>query len=772
MKSAKSTAAARTHAPRVPDTVLLAIVAGITLLRATAIEMPHLQQQTALLNPRLVSLLMSSILLACAAAWLLVQFRRPALRWRRSWLGWAAVVFVIAGLLSTVFASDKRAALTDVVTLAAPMAAAMLMVQWLTTRQRIRLLLFGLLAVGAAAAATSADQYFSSNESLIADYQDDPAAHLQRLNIEPGSLEQWMYEHRLYSRGVRGFLLTANSTATFFLLAVFAGIGLCADAFAAARKLADRQKKDHTLAAGVAYALVTAFAAAGLVITKSKGGIASLLIGLGLLLALVVFGRWIWKRRRLFGLAALALVAVAVIAVIAYGTKNDRLPGGNSMLVRWQYWTSAAEMIADHPVTGVGGGNFSVYYPAYKNPAASETVQDPHSWPLSLLAQYGPLGLLAILAALGLPLYKALHRHFQSPETKIVTAEAPAEPRLKWLLFAAVTLLLLFVRPLLVDIDFLSGQDPQSVFFGYVLLYFVPAAVFAGVFALLIRASAGDQSASEADAAVFDLALVAGVVALLIHNLIDFAIFEPGVWGSLWMLVAILAAGICNRRPQPEPEFVLTRPRKMAGVTLVIATAIAGLIWVIVPPVEANARFGRALKSERDWLLNFQQAVAADPLSPDEAARAAALMAPGLQNETLDENLLSVTLNFAETAYLRNPADFKPLRQIAQIYTVAAERSSGTQKTRFLEQALGAYTYALDRYPGSDRMHFEAARVAETLGKTETALEHYRAAVRIEDAFQAQFKIMYPDHPTPVSRLGLPAYQTAKDKIDVLLPKN
>lgn len=772
MKSVKPIASPGTGTSSLMEMLLLAIISGVTLLRATYIETPHLEQQAAFIKPQLVSLLLSSVLFACAGAWLFRQLRRSAFRWRRTWFGIATIVFAVAGVLSACLASDKRAALTDLVTLAAPVAAAMLLVQLLTSRVRIRLLLFGLLAVGGAAAAVSADQYFSSNEALIADYQADPAAHLQRLNIEPGSLEQWMYEHRLFSKGVRGFLLTGNSTATFFLLVVFAGLGLCAEAFAAGRKLTDKQKRDHTLAAAVAYALVTAAALAGLLITQSKGGIAALLIGLMLFLILSLFGKLIWNRRRLFGIAALVLIAVAVAAVIAYGTKHDRLPGGNSMLVRWQYWTSAAEMIADHPLTGVGGGNFSIYYPAYKNPAASETVQDPHSWPLSLLTQYGPLGLLAILAALALPLYKVLTRRFQSSGTLTASAESPAEPRLKWLLFATVALLMLFVRPVLVDIDFLR-EETQSAVFGYLLLYLVPAAVFAGIFLLLTKAAAGDASFSEPmQSGVLDLALIAGIIALLIHNLIDFAIFEPGVWGSLWMLIAVLVAGAHNRSPRPQTAAVLTRTRKIAGMTLLLTTAVAGLIWTIIPPFKADALFRRALQSEYSWLMDLQRSVAADPLSPDDAARAAAILSPGIRpNGQLDEDLLNITLNFARTAHLRNPADFKPLRLIAQIFSIAAEKSPDAEKASYLKQALDAYEQALVRYPGSDRMHFEAAEIAEALDKTETALEHYKAAVRIEDAFRAQFKTMYPDRTEMISRLGHPAYQTARTRIEELTRK-
>jgi hypothetical protein len=53
------------------------------------------------------------------------------------------------------------------------------------------------------------------------------------------------------------------------------------------------------------------------------------------------------------------------------------------------------------------------------------------------------------------------------------------------------------------------------------------------------------------------------------------------------------------------------------------------------------------------------------------------------------------------------------------------------------------------------------------LGKTEAALADYCRAVEIEDAFQAQFRQMYPQH-APVSRLGDEDYRLAKERIAAL----
>ena len=86
-----------------------------------------------------------------------------------------------------------------------------------------------------------------------------------------------------------------------------------------------------------------------------------------------------------------------------------RLPGGNSMLVRWQYWAASAHMIADHRMTGVGPGNFADYYTHYKPAAALESVADPHNVLLSLMTQYGPLGLIGFLAMVFVPLWRSCH---------------------------------------------------------------------------------------------------------------------------------------------------------------------------------------------------------------------------------------------------------------------------------------------------------------------------------------------------------------------------
>src|SRR4030042_7011755 len=78
------------------------------------------------------------------------------------------------------------------------------------------------------------------------------------------------------------------------------------------------------------------------------------------------------------------------------------------MLVRWQDWYASARMYASRPFTGIGPGNFSILYPRYKLASAPETVSNPHNFLLSIITQYGPVGLVGFLAMVLLPLWRII----------------------------------------------------------------------------------------------------------------------------------------------------------------------------------------------------------------------------------------------------------------------------------------------------------------------------------------------------------------------------
>ena len=120
-------------------------------------------------------------------------------------------------------------------------------------------------------------------------------------------------------------------------------------------------------------------------------------------------------------------------------------------------------------------------------------------------------------------------------------------------------MMLLLVRPVLVDVEFLYQRvDVRSA--AYFVLYLIPAGIFIGAFILLRVASLGDILVNGRNDRLA-IALMCGLVAVLIHNLIDFAIFEPGIFGVFWLFVAIIVAQAYNTAEPLQDVIVPNTPR-------------------------------------------------------------------------------------------------------------------------------------------------------------------------------------------------------------------
>ena len=172
------------------ENVLLVVTLSLIILRVTYIEIPHVEQMQTqfFLTSEIVSLYMSTVLLACFALWLLVSFLTNRFRWRKTFLGVGVGLFLVAGVIACWAASDKRAAVTDLVVLTTPMLSAMFLVQLFTTRHKTQLAVLLVLAVGVAMAVQCIDQLAVSNKNVIEAYERNPAEQLRQMNIEPDSL--------------------------------------------------------------------------------------------------------------------------------------------------------------------------------------------------------------------------------------------------------------------------------------------------------------------------------------------------------------------------------------------------------------------------------------------------------------------------------------------------------------------------------------------------------------------------------------------------------
>lgn len=743
--------------PFIPLGLCLCVLA----LRVTYTEAPTVQPLTLVggLIDTIYSLTLSGLLVFAFVAWIVVQFvrNRPVYRFTGMEIGLG--LFIVAAVVSSVAASDKRAAINHATILIAPVFAAMLLSQVLDSPAKVRLVLVAIVALGIVSAYQCAEQFLVSNAITIEQYEKDPNMLLTPLGIEPGTFQHFLFEHRIYSRGIRGFFTTSNSAASFAICASFAGIALLAGRIGGIRNRLERLRQVGPPLAAVVL-LVT-----GLLLTQSKGGIAAFLAGLavfGLLMALDRRPSTNRARVRLFLFSTMFLcVVTGGWAVVHYGQTHGRLPGGNSMLVRWQYWTASARMYADHPVVGVGPGNFSDHYPHYKAASALESVADPHNWPLSLLLQYGPLGLIGFLAMLGPVLWRSVLPTQQTTQSN-QTHVWPVFKGLALGMLLAMGLCLLLVRPLLIPT---SGDDDFDVrVYEAITLFVTPVAAFLIGFLLAAAPFETRQLPSELAQSALSASLIAAVLAVLLHNLIDFAIFEPAVWMAFWILLACLAALRLHRRPPVQTVAPRSSKRRQLAAVAAAASLVAYACWVWTPAYRTTAGIAKSQRAMSAGRVDLAHAAL------DEAARGDRLspIAPNfngrlyLQRASQTPGESAVLLQHAarcfHEAVERSPADYKNYEKLGMVYRQAGKR----------QEAYNWYLKAAGLYPGNERLWFELGQLAEQMKQPQIALGYYQKAVEIENLYRAQFRTMYPKRKSIISRLGEREYRLAQERIAVL----
>lgn len=730
--------------------ILLVVVLCVLVLRLSFIEMPQNSMQNTLLptTPRGVSLLLSAVLfVAIMAGWLLQVLQG---RWKSSKVMVAGcILFVLGTVISTYLAaSDKRAAMTEGFTLIVPMLATLVLYGWLDSPRRVSVVLWVILSMGCAAVYVSADQALDSNQKMVEDYRQNPGRQLQMLGIEPNSLGQFQYEHRLHSKDIRGFLTTSNSTGTFLLAGIFIAAGLLADAV--------RHRRNDTAFAPRLLVLILVFVIllGGLFVGKSRGALAGGMLSGVLFVLLLIFGRQFWLNRRVVLTVLLLAFAGVWAAAIIYGITHDRLPGPNAMFVRWQYWVGASKMAAEHPL-GVGGGNFGTFYTHYKIPAAPETVRDPHNFALSILCQFGPLGILGFALMAFAALWRGLKNTFENstPVNLAVKPDRIITPGI----MVCTTAALLWIRPFVSEGGILGENTivRQSVF---IVMYLIPAFCFICPLGLLWGTGQELPSGTRRQGLV--IGLICAVIAILVHNLIDFALFEPGIWMMFWLLIAL----ILSVHASPRPSISIPKFSRILLPLVFIAAAVLILYLYVWIPVRAGVEFQTGLRNYNDPTKYFQQAAQIDPIDPDPWVYTARWFESRFkQSQAKEQNYLIEALTLLQQARLHDPHNFIYHESLSDVYVYLSEVQS-ENKEKYLQSACKEKDDAQRLYPGSDRIAYNLGILAEKMNQPQKAAEHFSRALEIEDQYRAQFEQMYPDYPL-CSRLGRERYEYAKNYI-------
>lgn len=697
-----------------------------------------------------LSICISAILLLAAGTWFAVSVCSRNRSYKYTGFELGAFLFIIAAVISTYFASNLRAAMNDSLTITAIIFSAIALSQILDSEIRRKVLLFAIIAMGIINVYQCMDQFFSSNKMMIEQYKTEPEFQLERLGIESGSFQHMLYEHRLYSKDVKGSFSTGNSAGCLFNLAIFSTLAVFGPGL---KKL--RIKSLKTFILPIVILMVLLF---GLLLTASKGAIVSFILAFFILLISARLSDFL-KTYKIYVISAITAVSIAAgFIMVFYGLKHNTLPGGNSMLVRWQYWLASAAMAADHFFTGVGGNNFGSFYTHYKIPEAIETVRDPHCFILNILCSYGIIGLTGFCCGILVPIIRTLKK--TSPESSKEKNNLVDLTR-SCGIFAILAMLLL--RPIAIRAEL--SRNIEVAIYIFAVMYAAPAFLFGTTLWICVR-----SRKSYDEFPIWTAALLYGIFAVLLHNLIDFAIFEPGIMMALWALIAIAASQSINHSPPDKVNFSLLKI--IASVVIITALAAALLQMYIIPVGKT------AVKVETAKLLSaygnlqgaseiLSSATIDDPLNPTPPAMNGINLLHSFKANLYED---SETIFQAEKAFQiaiqRDPADFKNYEKLADVYQALAE-SYPQQHILWFEKAFESLNKAVRLYPGSAELHLTLAAAAQQLDKIDFAIEHYRQAIAIEDAYRQQFKIMYPGKEI-FSRLGKIKYNFAKDRLEQL----
>ena len=304
------------------------------------------------------------------------------------------------------------------------------------------------------------------------------------------------------------------------------------------------------------------------VLTKSKGGVASAVLCLLALLAAWRWRHWVALHRRHVAIAVVLLAAVGTAGLLAWGFHFHSLPT-KSLKFRWEYWTGAVPMIFRHPLLGVGLNNFGYYYTQYKLPSAPEDVKNPHSVLVRVAAEMGLPAM--VLWAVVIAVYFSLVLETQ-PSTSRAPVSRQSLPFWGLAIFTVVWWWIHFM---------VLGTTRHTLVYVALLDTLYGLAAVTG---MVVAAHAWTQLKPEFHRFVA-LAGVLGAAGMLLYDQVNMAQVTSPVAMLFWMVLGAFAAPLLSPSPEHNSGQIKDTAVFWPGATLgalgLFGAALAAvLIWV------------------------------------------------------------------------------------------------------------------------------------------------------------------------------------------------
>ena len=560
-------------------------------------------------------------------------------------------------------------------------------------------------------------QYMVSMPATRMAFRDNPVEVMAKSGIvaPPGSDLFMQFSSRIESTEPLGPFALTNSLAGFLVLALLLGMIWIWE------QRANRRSWPILGLWGV-------FLVAGLfclALTKSRGGWVALVAALLGYFATVMRQHLGESRLARRWLMVLGFALLALFATILISDPLIIVEAPKSLAFRWQYWESTVAMIQDHWLFGIGPGNFQANYARYKAIEASETIADPHCFPLEIAATLGLPGLALFLLWSGFRIASAwpwrtestLHEHASLSQVA-VTRQQGASPfahleKRRWLVPSAMLVASLMIW----GIPELFGAAPDWLPY----LFSLPMAC---VLAWAITT----ESTLDLSRAGWTWATLGG----LLHLMVNGGWLAPGMMSIL--LVTTAMALTRENRETVAPSFA--EPNKTAmsegSVRLVGTMLLLVLFWITAwQPWQAILRWRNLKTVDRNtWLQATHRVVDQDRWDPlplqtlmrDVVQQYREEQRRRQQPPRLDDPGLAEIAALESELLTRNPHDWQVHLEIGRNQLAMA----GT-----VEQVTGSlahFSQAAERHPSDGGIRVEYAVALAIVGRVdESARELNRA---------------------------------------------
>jgi len=549
---------------------------------------------------------------------------------------------------------------------------------------------------------------------MQAEFKKDSTALLHARGVDADSIQREQIARNIASGEVTGFSISRNTYAAALVLLGIVSAGILI------QRIIDKDAVSWWAPVGVVLLLSMLMLYR---YVESKTAYATPFIGAAMLFAYSKKRRWLREHSRKAYWIGVSLFFLGVLAVVGHGLAHGTLVQ-QSLTYRWQYWVGAARVFVRHPLVGVGWANFGEPYLAVRLLQAIEQPKDPHNFLVRAFVELGIIGGLLMLAWIFRMVWELTQPALVVPESVEADDEKPVKHR-QAIAFIIFTPIVAMTVNGLMAIDFSQRSE-------WILLEVFRRAAFvlamvAGL-GLTTLQSMSRQEIDDRPAPWIHVASLVAIALFLLHNLIDFSLFEPG---TMSVFALLLGAALGVRLPH--------RPRRRWGTAAVIAIFIAGGVawftaagagfWNVAQAETLAAEADETIRhngDNADACAKYVQASMLVPINGDYSYHAA-LVSPAAAEQLLEKAILADPLSVRSRRTLaeldlRSKSIDAALKQFAECITLdpnnmdlRLEYADALQENHRLNEARAQYEQVLkinNALPALEIQRLPAAKVA------------------------------------------------------------